>query len=489
MSISSRLTKYGGILLTVSNLVASALHEMNADYDDQRYIPRSRFRDGYYVQADVADYYHVEYEDFSVNDAVSFKRVPTTDHAILPSADVAADFAEKEPRKVALKEMRECNRGHEYSTFADPVRSGVLLHVKELRGDSVHSKRGPKLKVAFAIFITDIGTQGWKDALAVLAHSIHKAAKRSRHNVSVLALSPTRLSKKHEEFLRSVGYDDVKRRTIPVPPHKIRSKEVREAQEGTMGADKHMHFVQSEEQIKYWGLTLTDFDRVLVLDADTMVLDPMDELMESSADLVGTYDFGLTGSDQTVPVVQGGFLRFKPNLTDFEAIKSLTQEGDFHFDGTGWKGENIGFAYGGTGPDGLLAYYFNRDAIPTLKSLGQFNLPEGIQNQRVPKQRFKAVDRSVYDVVINNKLFKDLKADAKGRGDDREAKEPVDWVSAVKSVHFTGDCIKPWTCSQPDSPACGKLMDRWWALRADFAKERGLNDQRSCNPEYKDMGL
>ena len=35
----------------------------------------------------------------------------------------------------------------------------------------------------------------------------------------------------------------------------------------------------AEEQLKYWGLTLTEFDRVLVLDADTMVLDPMDELI------------------------------------------------------------------------------------------------------------------------------------------------------------------------------------------------------------------
>eukprot|EP00927_Polykrikos_kofoidii_P082836 TRINITY_DN8338_c0_g1_i4.p1 TRINITY_DN8338_c0_g1~~TRINITY_DN8338_c0_g1_i4.p1 ORF type:complete len:498 (-),score=99.21 TRINITY_DN8338_c0_g1_i4:50-1453(-) len=467
---------------------------MMADYSDQRYIPQSHFADGYYVQADVEDYYHVEEKDYyNFNDEVALIRVPTTDHVILPSADVAANFEEKEHhttlkpshlRKVALTEMRERRRGasrHQYSTFADAVRGAT--------GGPSHNKQESKLKVAFAIFVTDIGTQGWKDALAVLAHSIHTAAKRSRHDVSVLALSPTRLSKEHEEFLRSVGYDDVKRRKIPVPPSKIRSKQVREAQEGTMGDDKHMHFVESEEQIKYWGLALTDFDRVLVLDADTMVLDPMDELMENSADLVGTYDFGLTGSDQSVPVVQGGFLRFKPNLTDFEAIKSLTQEGDFHFDGTGWKGENIGFAYGGTGPDGLLAYYFNRDAIPTLKSLGQFNLPEGIQSQRVPKQRFKAVDRSVYDVVINNKLFKDLKADAKGRGDDREAKEPVDWVSAVKSVHFTGDCIKPWTCATPHSPACGRLMDRWWALRADFAKERGLNGQRSCNPEYKDMGL
>merc|ERR1719230_1557909 len=109
-----------------------------------------------------------------------------------------------------------------------------------------------------------------------------------------------------------------------------------------------------------------------------MILDPMDELMDRKEDFLGTFDHGLDSPGSTVPPVQGGFLLFKPNMTDFEAIKELTREGDFT--GRGWKGSNIGWAYGGTGPDGLLAYYYHKDALHELKKVGKENLPEGVMS-------------------------------------------------------------------------------------------------------------
>merc|ERR1719235_781326 len=93
--------------------------------------------------------------------------------------------------------------------------------------------------------------------------------------------------------------------------------------QGTKGAT----FALVQEAIKYHALGLTDYDRVLVLDLDTMILNPMDAMMDAEEDLVGTYDVAMEGKkpNNVVPVVQGGFLLVRPNRTDFDEIKRITR--------------------------------------------------------------------------------------------------------------------------------------------------------------------
>jgi len=199
-----------------------------------------------------------------------------------------------------------------------------------------------------------------------------------------------------------------------------------------------------------------------------MILDPMDELMEANQDFIATYDHGLEIPDSLVPPVQGGFLLFKPNKTDFEAIKKLTRDGDFR-DSTGWKGSDIGWAYGGTGPVGLLAYYFHKDGLREIKKVGKQQLPEGLMNldHQVAGVKMLAVDRAVYDVVIDDRLRSDL-----------QKSDHAAVVARVKSVHFTGNyCPTPWSCD-PISDSlewlCKAMVDKWWELRAEVEQERGL---------------
>jgi len=205
-------------------------------------------------------------------------------------------------------------------------------------------------------------------------------------------------------------------------------------------------------------------------------------LMEANQDFIGTYDHGLDISDSLVPPVQGGFLLFKPNITDFEAIKKLTREGDFR-SGSGWQGSNIGWAYGGTGPDGLLAYYFHKDGLTQIKKVGKQQLPEGLMNlhHQVAGVKMLAVDRAVYDVVWADRLRSDL-----------QKSDHAAVVARVKSVHFTGNCIKPWSCVQPiDSLEwlCRAMVDKWWGLRAEVEQERGLppSTGRCHGSEYKPL--
>jgi len=267
------------------------------------------------------------------------------------------------------------------------------------------AKSEGRLKVAYAIFVTDLQSRDWQDAMAIMAHGLQKAKAKSKHDTTALVLAPERLPDDAKNMLLSFGFDDVVRRPVPVPLADIQSAIARGEMGHTQGTGKGVTFALEEEQIKYWGLALTQFDRVLVLDADTIVMDPMDELMELQDDFVGTYDFGVDCCGSRIPPVQGGFLLFRPNATDFENVNALTREGDWAA-GWGWKRSRIGYWYGGIGPDGLLQYYFNKDAVNDLPPI-QFEhreLQEGIARPSLPGSRMKAVDRNVYDVLLRTAL-------------------------------------------------------------------------------------
>lgn len=319
---------------------------------------------------------------------------------------------------------------------------------------------GEPMRVAFAVFLTDLRSKAYEDAVAVLAHSIHVAAARSKHHVEVVALTPKRFSKEAETSMKRAGIEKVLRYPLLVPTDAIEKEEVREAQR-KRSSDGSFQF--AEEQIKYWGLHLTDYDRVLVLDADTLVLDPMDELMGLDEDFVGTYDHGLDVSGSISAPVQGGFLLFRPNASDLREIRQVTREGDFRYDGSGWHGSGIGFAYGGTGPDGMLAYFYQRGALRHMKKVGKAHLPETLGAAPVAGSRMRAVDRSVYDIVLNKRL----KSEVDGLDHDQVLRR-------AKSVHFTGDCPKPWSCHDSEHWLCAGLQQRWWELRADLEAKRGL---------------
>mmetsp|Transcript_70832 Transcript_70832/g.187875 ORF Transcript_70832/g.187875 Transcript_70832/m.187875 type:complete len:379 (-) Transcript_70832:109-1245(-) len=326
---------------------------------------------------------------------------------------------------------------------------------------------GRRLKVAYAIFVTDLQSRDWQDAMAIMAHGLQKVKAKSRHDATALVLAPERLPDEAKEMLLSFGFDNVERRPVPVPLAEIQSPVARAEMGHTQGNGKGLTFALEEETIKYWGLALTEYDRVVVLDADTIVMDPMDELMELEDDFVGTYDFGVDCCGSRIPPVQGGFLLVRPNLTDFENVKALTREGDWQ-PGLGWKSSHIGYWYGGIGPDGLLQYYFNKDALEKLPpiQIEHRELEEGIAKPSQPGSRMKVVDRDVYDVLLTDRLTRDLK--------DRDL---ATVARGVKAAHFTGNCMKPWSCvdvdpSRPGMGLCDALHARWGEMWAEIAAKR-----------------
>merc|ERR1719387_640920 len=348
-----------------------------------------------------------------------------------------------------------------------------------------------QLQIAYSVFVSAVKDATFRDVLAVQAHGLKQAAAKSRHNVTLVAVVPETFPEEDAKFLNQVGFTKVVRKALPVSPQEInptKGKDVREAFLKVQGeGDENNKFLMADETLKYWPLTFTEYDRVLMLDADVMVLDPMDELMERREDFVGTYDHGLDVEGSTVPPVQGGFLLYRPSLADFKEIQRLTQEGDWDIGGEGWKRSGIGYAYGGTGPDGLLAYLYHRGALSQLKKVGKAKIQDGVYGRAIPGVRMFAADRSKYDLIINDRLRDDVRK--------KDTKEIID---GVKSVHFTGECIKPWQCFEVSrnplstrgaDNLCDALTKRWFEMRASLEKERGLPEShKGCeNGAYTPM--
>ena len=111
---------------------------------------------------------------------------------------------------------------------------------------------------------------------------------------------------------------------------------------------------------KMWGMTLTDYDRVLVLDADTMLLEPLDDVFEDTEDipLSTTIDWEMVENQGRFPPLQTGFLLFNPRHTvqHFEQVKKLIKRGDWSEEG--WENSRIGNHYGGGTTAGILNYFY-----------------------------------------------------------------------------------------------------------------------------------
>jgi len=241
---------------------------------------------------------------------------------------------------------------------------------------------------------------------------------------------------------------------------------------------------------RLYAWTLTRYHRVVHVDVDTLVLQPIDELLgappgvggggslggpaeearpppeapEVVVDLVYTADYNMMSTKQrrrgVPPAVQGGFLVATPNASTFEALRDVAQGGRWGGTyGAGWERSNIGHWWGGATIQGLLPFFF------AVKKPGAA----------------REVDRCVYDNMI-----------------DRPVRDPPPRVGAeacrdtpladIKVAHFTV-CQKPWSCRPRHDPddtrhLCRDLHATWFAHRRHLEARLGLtnasNDDVPC---------
>jgi len=331
-----------------------------------------------------------------------------------------------------------------------------------------------KLSVAYAAILPygALNSSTWRDGLAVLAHSLQRVAEQSAHRSALLALLPDSLPRQEEErqVLAQLGLE-AHFVPVPVPLEQVK----------TDFARKELSLVLGEmEQLKYYGAALTEYDRVVILDGDTMFLTPIDELFLSTPGirLQGIYDHELDINSSTFPPLNSGFLVYTPDTRDFDTLNSVVREGDFR-SGTGWEGSNTGWTYG-TGSQGVLSFYYNQvqpgvegfNPTPPKKGKDLPGLPFTVQPNT---SRFLPLDRSVYNVIDTDLLEEAVRANRTN-------------ASRVKVFHFTGKCSKPWLCFPAREGICEEMTSRWWSLRAELAKKWG-GDAERCQGGGEYMAL
>ena len=226
-----------------------------------------------------------------------------------------------------------------------------------------------RLDVAFAITMTRDGP--YVDGAAVLAQSVraaHAAPGGARaaagddgfaaapYAAHLVALVHPSVSNATRRRLALCGFRVLARAT-PVATAEIRGDALRAKIDasGCCGA---------AELIKLWAYTLTEYDRVVHLDMDSLVLKPLGAVARARAAaapgaLVYTFDYNMAGPGARAPPIQGGFLAITPSRATFDALLAVVREGDYRFaDGSGWGGARVGAGWGGQTVQGLLPYYY-----------------------------------------------------------------------------------------------------------------------------------
>ena len=178
----------------------------------------------------------------------------------------------------------------------------------------------------------------------------------------------------------------IEARPTPVPVTDIQNPLLREriVQNGCCG---------EKELIKFEAFTLTSYPLVVLLDIDTLILQPLDRLFHfmlsdtsttstqqllpdeddflyyphrpaltgrntnvtlptfpHTIDLLYTTDYAMVNANRYIKPVQGGFVILRPNQTVYNDFVDIVQVGDFQFDGDtdlGWGGRTGRF-WGGT---------------------------------------------------------------------------------------------------------------------------------------------
>ncbi|KAL7490168.1 hypothetical protein ACHAW6_015909 [Cyclotella cf. meneghiniana] len=304
---------------------------------------------------------------------------------------------------------------------------------------------------------------------AVLAHSIALAhAKSNKYGYQMYALVHP-VAKECSANLPKLGYTVLVRNT-PFDKGDIRQQFLRE------NIDK-ASCCGEKEFIKLYAYTLVDHPVAVILDLDSLVLQPLDDLFDAiiegdalkeetvkklpihdkenakipkKIDAFYTKDYNMINAgNHEVAGVQGGFLMLRPSESIFDEYIDLVLEGNY-IQGKGWGGK-YGFFFGGAQVQGICAYYYSG-----------LHPNEGVE-----------LNRCRINSMVDSPVF-EKGSDANGKcRDGRDICEDCREtdVSDILSSHFT-ICGKPWNCSPNSQKLCSQLHGEWFRIRRHFEETR-----------------
>ena len=269
--------------------------------------------------------------------------------------------------------------------------------------------------------------------------------------------------------------------------------------------------IKTDEFIKWFPYTMTDYPAVVHVDIDFAFFRPMDELFDAmmypadselgraarakiaterpSEALPDRIDAFFTRDWPQVmpgrlPGYQAGFVVVRPDPTVFEELAAIVKKGDYvsgYSRANGWGGLGYGGFVGAMAMQGLMAYYYDHVRPNTSVELNQCRY-----NWMGMDVRYRAQPN-----------FNSRSAKVGRCRNDKDTCEDctITPLDQIQSAHYT-QCRKPWNCigigvqggargSAIDTSAgsyekCMEVVTKWHSLRTDFEAKlfRLTSDQR-----------
>jgi hypothetical protein len=182
----------------------------------------------------------------------------------------------------------------------------------------------------------------------------------------------------------------------------------------------------------------TEYDAVLLVDADFVFMKPFDSVFKTP------HSLSVSGADvivrgERMVSVNGGLFVYRPKMSaskkHYDFLVELIRSGNFTKSG-GWNGYRRSSVYGGRTIQGIMPYYIARE----LNFTGYGFLESCMHNMYTVMCRKR---HEVHDIVMNQ---------------------------------FAGMCMKPWGCDFKYDSACEYLSRRWWSLYAELFTANSLHN-------------
>jgi hypothetical protein len=411
--------------------------------------------------------------------------------------------------------------------FAIALFVGLARGPPDLEFDLLHimvpselSLWSPPPVIAYVISLIKCGDHqttipGMMDAIVILRHSVHKHSIRSNPNAKYDYKFYALVHKDAEQcsgFLRDLGIEILIKDT-PVKLEEMQSEVLRKEAPRAWCCG-HAEF------IKLYAYTLTQHPLVVHMDADFLLIKPMDIIFDSmllspdsergkkardslpvefpdendplfnpswkttQVSAMMTRDWGQVMPGGTrKPGFQAGFLIIRPNVTVFEDILRVVRTTDFvggWAENCGWGGKGYGAFVGGAAMQGLLAYYYDEVAPrSSWVELNQcrFNHMGMDILYRAPPNYHPRVNPQLVGTCRNGRNY----------CEDCQTTDLAD----IYSIHYT-QCRKPWACigaskeetgDKAGMPAdnvridhCLQLATVWHSYRKELEEQLGYHN-------------
>lgn len=356
------------------------------------------------------------------------------------------------------------------------------------------AKAADDAKVAYVISITGCPAVNKTptavvDGPAVLAHSIKRLPSRYAYDLIAMV---------HPNATSCTAH-------LPVFGYKVVERELGFNRSSLGNKHNYRKYIRYDgccgemEFLKLEAYALLEYDVVLHLDTDLLILQPMDGIIDA---MIGVNRSGIDvlHKDRPFPdninflytrdyvqmsrwtnetskfAVQGGFFAIKPDGRVYKRLLNTVKKGDFNMR-SGWNAKNYGGYYGAPQVQGMLSYFYGEHF-----KAGAVELNPCIYNSMVSFPPRTSDGRCRYynygEGANNMSIAGDSAGDHTNEDNDDTTCQSCSnlSMSELHSTHYTV-CYKPWVCPRHKyfGQLCKDTHRAWFEMRRELELSWGMD--------------